>query len=184
MPALVGAAVLLIASAIGYSATTRTGSLSPAPSASAPTCDQPPSRVPVRQGSGTIVFPEVSYAIDHSGDRPRIDLAGSYQGAIEEGKRVAVIVRADPGSHDSSPGRHPGDGRYYYERDLQLDEVAHCWTALSLSPAYTGSEGLLWHIYLVLVPADFTVMSVSARDQVEDGVFKTLEVLADFTVTT
>ncbi|WP_380851196.1 hypothetical protein [Sphaerisporangium dianthi] len=180
---------MLIVSAIGYSATTRTDPVSAVPSASARSCEQPPSRALVRPGGGAVTFPDVSYAIEDVGGRPRIDLAGSYEGVIDEGERVAVIVRADIGSYDSASGGPPGEGRYYFQRELQLDEEAHCWTALSLSPALSlssahhGAEGPLWHIYLVLVPADFAVTSVSTRGQVEGGVFTTLEVLADFIVT-
>jgi hypothetical protein len=184
VPAVVGAAAVLIASAIGYSATTEANSPQSMPPPSAGSCDRLPSKAFVRQMSGAIVFPEASYAIDEAGDRPRIDLAGSYQGVVDEGKRVVVIAKADPGSYDSTPERHPGDGRYYYEQELQVDEQAHCWSAMSLTPSYGGSKGLVWHIYLVLVPADFSVTSVSARNQVEDGVFKTLEALAVFTVKT
>ncbi|GAA3838536.1 hypothetical protein GCM10022226_71010 [Sphaerisporangium flaviroseum] len=187
VPALIGTAVVLIASAIGLSATTKANSPSAAPSASsAPqsSCERLASRVQVRQVSGAIVFPDVSYSVEDAGDRPRVDLAGSFQGVIEEGKRVVVIVQADPGSYDSTPGHHPGDGRYYYEQELRVDEQTHCWSALSLTPAYSGSRGLAWHIYLVLVPADFSVTSVSARNQVEDGLFKSLHILALFTVNT
>ncbi|MEU8270708.1 hypothetical protein AB0B89_26560 [Sphaerisporangium sp. NPDC049002] len=184
VPALIGTAAVLIASAIGYSATTPGKSPPSAPVASQSSCERLASRVPVRQVSAAIVFPEVSYAVDDAGDRPRIDLAGSYRGTIDEGMRVAVIAQADPRSYDSTPERHPGDGRYYYEQELQVDEEAHCWSALSLNPAYRGSSGLVWHIYLVLVPADFGVTSVSARNEVEDAVFNGLDVLAAFTVRT
>ncbi|MEV7970175.1 hypothetical protein AB0O34_29940 [Sphaerisporangium sp. NPDC088356] len=185
VPALIGTAAVLIASAIGYSATTpvKSPSLAP-PTASRGSCERLASPLPVRQVSAAIVFPEVSYAIDDGGDRPRIDLAGSYRGAIDEGKRVAVIAQADPRSYDSTPEHHPGDGRYYYEQELRVDEEAHCWSALSLNPAYNGSNGLVWHIYLVLVPADFGVTSVSARNEVEEGVFNGLDVLAALTIHT
>lgn len=93
-------------------------------------------------------------------------------------------MRADPRSYDSTPEHQPGDGRYYYEQELQIDEQAHCWSAMSLNPAHSGSSGLVWHIYLALVPADFGVTSVSARNEVEDGVFNGLDVLAAFTVRT
>jgi hypothetical protein len=184
VPALIGVAVVLIASAIGFSATTQANSPSASPSAPEGSCERLASRADVRQTSGAIVFPDVSYSIGDAGDRPRIDLAGSYRGIIDEGKRVVVIVQADPGSYDSTPGHHPGDGHYYYERELRVDEQAHCWSALSLNTAYSGSRGLAWHIYLVLVPADFSVTSVSARNQVEEGLFKNLDVLAIFTVKT
>jgi hypothetical protein len=184
VPALIAAAAVLIASAIGYSATTGASVPSSITSASEQSCERLAERVLVRQVSRAIVFPEVWYALDEAGDRPRIDLSGSYQGDIQEGKRVAVIAQADPGSYDSTPEHRPGDGRYYYEQQLQVDEVGHCWSAPSLTLAYSGSKGLVWHIYLALVPADFSVTSVSARNQVEDGVFRTLEVLAVFTVKT
>lgn len=147
-------------------------------------CERLSARPPVRQISKVVVFPEVWYDIDDAGDRPRVDLAGSYQGVIDEARRIAVIARADPGSYDPGAGRPHGDGRYYYEQELRLDEEGRCWSAMSLEPAYDGSRGLVWHIYLALVPADFSVTSLSARNQVEDEVFKSLEILAEFTVPT
>ncbi|MFC4592253.1 hypothetical protein [Sphaerisporangium corydalis] len=190
VPALVGTAVVLIASAIGYSATTQPAPppSDPAVSGASPeeaaerSCEPLPSRANVHQMSDTITFPEISYSVDEAGDRPRIDLAGTYRGDIDEGRRIAVIARADPGSRDAGPEHRPGDGHYYYVQELQVDEEAHCWSALSLNPADSGSRGLDWHLYLVLVPVDFGVTSVSARNQVEDGVFEELESLAVFRV--
>jgi hypothetical protein len=181
---LAGAALVLIALAVGFSATTRAGGPAPAPSSSEGGCERLEARPRVRQVSRTVVFPEVWYAVDRSGGRPRIDLAGGYQGVVGEGRRIAVIVRADFGSYDPETGRPYGDGRYYYEREIRLDEETGCWSAMSLDPAYGGAPGMVWHVYLVLVPADFGVTSVSARNHVEDEVFAAQETLAEFTVPT
>ncbi|MET8162534.1 hypothetical protein ABZT47_39780 [Sphaerisporangium sp. NPDC005289] len=186
MPVLVMIAMVLIVSAIGDSAAAPISSGPPVASASPSWCDQPPSRALVRPGGGAAVtFPEVSYAVDHMGGRPRIDLGGSYQGVVDEGERVAVIMREPAGSYDRVAGDLPGEGGYFYQGEVRLDERAHCWTALALGSrlAWSPAGRPVWHVYLVLVPVDFAVMSVSARGRVEDGVFSALRVLADFLVT-
>ncbi|MFC7385068.1 hypothetical protein [Sphaerisporangium rhizosphaerae] len=185
MPVLVMIAMVLIVSAIGDSAAAPTSSGPPVASASPSWCDQPPSRALVRPGGGAVTFPEVSYAVDHAGGRPRIDLGGSYQGVVDEGERVAVIMREPAGSYDRVAGDLPGEGGYSYQGEVRLDERAHCWTALALGSrlAWSPAGRPVWHVYLVLVPVDFAVMSVSARGRVEDGVFSALRVLADFLVT-
>ncbi|MDH2430872.1 hypothetical protein [Sphaerisporangium sp. TRM90804] len=182
VPALIGAAAVLIASAVGFSGSTR--AVSPSPGAAAGPCELLASRTAVRQHDQAVTFPEVSYTVDGTGGRPRIDLAGTYQGVIGEGMRVVVVAQADPRSRDSTPERRPGDGRFYYQRELRVDVETRCWSALSLAPGYPGSSGLVWHLYLALVPADFPVTSVSARNQVLDGVFAHLQILAILTVPT
>ncbi|RCG31246.1 hypothetical protein DQ384_10955 [Sphaerisporangium album] len=181
---LVGAAVLLILSAVGHSASAPPA-VAPAPSPGPGSgCERLPYRAAVRQVGAAIVFPEVSYAIDRTGDRPRIDLSGSYRGDLPEERRIAVITRPDPASYDSSPGHRPGDGHYYYQRELRVDREARCWSAVSFGGVYSGSAGLAWQVYFALVPADFGVTSVSARNHVDEGVLASLEILASFTVQT
>ncbi|GII81863.1 hypothetical protein Sru01_68450 [Sphaerisporangium rufum] len=179
VPVLAGAAVLLIISALGFAGPSRPGPVQPPAEGS---CRRLPLPVPVRQESETVVFPEASYLVDDAGGRPRIDLAGSYRGSVAEGMSIAVISQARSGLPDAMAERHLGDGRYYYQQELRLDERTSCWSAASLSPARDAAGGLLWRIFLVMVPADFGVTAVAAGNEVAERTFKELEVLAVLTI--
>jgi hypothetical protein len=86
------------------------------------------------------------------GDRIELETGGQVLGAIPAGKRLFLLERPDPTTHDSTPNHYPGTGRFYLSKGMTVS--GSCWLRPTGDLAYPGAEGITFRQLLVLVDED------------------------------
>jgi hypothetical protein len=85
-------------------------------------------------------------------DQLSIRMAGVSSGTVPPGGHLHILQRPDPDSVDSTPGKNPGNGRYYLDLDEQLGVQGGCWATGRHRIAYSGARGLDFDYHLALIP--------------------------------